>query len=78
MAEYTITIKDIEGGIGISLEGAGEPGSLAGMTALSLVKKAQRVARLARKAPGVEGCNCQLCQAALRGSAEIPPGTTIH
>lgn len=77
MAEYTISIKDIDGGISIGLQGDGEPGSLAGMTALSLVMQAQRAAKLARKATGPEGCNCPICQAA-RGAAEIPPGTTIH
>ncbi|WP_300656246.1 hypothetical protein [Pseudomonas sp.] len=77
MAEYTIRIKDIDGGIGISLEGAGETGSKAGMMALTLVLQAKRAAKLARKNNGPEGCNCPICQAA-RGSAEIPPGTTIH
>jgi hypothetical protein len=77
MAEYTITIKDIAGGIGISLEGAAETGSKAGMMALTLVLQAKRAAKLAKKANSA-ACNCPFCQAALRGSAEIPPGTTIH
>lgn len=77
MAEYTISIKDIDGGISIGLQGDGEPGSLAGFTALSLVMQAQRGARLARKAAGPDGCKCPICQAA-RASTEIPPGTTLH
>jgi len=75
MAKHTITIKDIDGGISIGLEGDGESGSLAGMTALALVIQAQRAAKLARKVGGP--CNCPVCQS-VRGSTEIPPGTTIH
>lgn len=77
MAEYTISIKDIDGGISIGLQGDGEPGSLAGMTALSLVMQAQRAAKLARKAAGQDGCNCPICLAA-RDANKVPPGTTIH
>lgn len=77
MAEYTITIKDIEGGIGIGLQGDGEVGSLAGITALALVMQAKRAGKLGRKAAGPDGCSCPVCQAA-RGAAEIPAGTTIH
>lgn len=74
MAEYTISIKDIEGGISIGLTGEGEQGSMAGMTALSLVMQAQRAARLARKAAGPEGCNCAVCQAARIST----PKPTLH
>lgn len=75
MAEYTITIKDIEGGIGIGLQGDGEVGSLAGITAQALVMHAPRAAKAAKEAQAA--CPCPKCQAA-RGAAEIPAGTTIH
>lgn len=74
MAKHTITIKDIDGGISIGLEGDGEAGSLAGMTALALVMQAQRAARLARKATGPEACSCAVCQAARINN----PKPTLH
>lgn len=75
MAEYTITIKDIEGGISVGLASDGQTGSLAGITALALVMKAKQAAKAAKETQAA--CPCPKCQAA-RGAVEIPPGTTIH
>jgi hypothetical protein len=77
MAKHTITITDIDGGISIGLEGDGEPGSLAGITALALAMQAKRAAKAARKSSGPDGCGCPICQAS-RAALQVPPGTTIH
>lgn len=64
MAEYTITIKDIDGGIRIGLQGEGEASSLAGITAMALVFQAKRAAKSAKLAQAVIApCPCPKCQA---------------
>jgi hypothetical protein len=74
MAEHVITIRDVDGGIAITLESQGSRKTEAGLTALCLIDLASKVIpEAARKAAGKDACNCAKCTA-----TRTEPSPTLH
>ncbi|MCQ4310889.1 hypothetical protein NAV33_03095 [Pseudomonas stutzeri] len=75
MAEYTITIKDEEGGVSIQMAGPAAADSTANALTQGLLGMAPRL--LAKVAlQKLQECNCDKCKA--ERQAATPPNTTIH
>lgn len=74
MAEHVITIRDVDGGVAVTLESQGSWETVAGLTALCLIGLASKVIpEAARKAAGKNACNCAKCSA-----SRTEPGPTLH
>lgn len=72
MAQHTITINDLDGGISIRHEGSGEE-TAAALLAKGLVEVAQGLLNKAAKRP----CQCPQCQAK-REATTTEPKPTLH
>lgn len=74
MAEHVITIRDMDGGVAVTLESRGSQKTVAGLTALCLIDLARKVIpEAARKAAGKDACNCAKCAA-----SRTEPSPTLH
>lgn len=74
MAEHVITIRDVDGGVDVTLESQGSRLTVAGLTALCLIGLASKVIpEAARKAAGKNACNCAKCTA-----SRMEPSPTVH
>lgn len=78
MAEFTITIKEEDGGLSILCSGEGSPDSPAGATARALMRLATGIVPAAtQRAALASGCQCEQCKAA-RALATTEPKPTLH
>lgn len=74
MAEHVITIRDVDGGVAVTLESQGSRETVAGLTVLCLISLASKVVpEAARKAAGKNACNCAKCTA-----SRMEPSPTVH
>ncbi|HTN30585.1 MAG TPA: hypothetical protein VL178_07090, partial [Pseudomonas sp.] len=64
MAEHVITIRDVDGGVAVTLESQGSRKTVAGLAAFCLIELAGKVIpEAARKAAEMGTCNCAKCAA---------------
>lgn len=74
MAEHVITIRDMDGGVAVTLESRGSQKTVAGLTALCLIDLARKVIpEAAQKAAEVGTCSCAKCTA-----SRTEPSPTLH
>lgn len=73
MAQHTITISDLDGGISIRHEGSGGEETAAALLAKGLIEVAQGLLKKATKSP----CQCPQCQAK-REATTTEPKPTLH
>ncbi|MGQ7818803.1 hypothetical protein ACUTAH_24560 [Metapseudomonas furukawaii] len=82
MAEYTLTIKDEDGGISILLAGKGQANTAAALAANALLGLAPRVVKGAVQAAARHGnCPCPDCaakRAAQGDQNQTDPKPTLH
>ena len=74
MAEHVITIRDMDGGVAVTLESQGSRKTVAGLAALCLIDLARKVIpEAAQKAAEVGICTCAKCTA-----SRTEPSPTLH
>lgn len=74
MAEHVITIRDVDGGVAVTLESRGSQKTVAGLTALCLIELAGKVIpEAARKTAVKDACDCAKCTA-----SRMEPSPTLH
>ncbi|WP_281687595.1 hypothetical protein [Pseudomonas citronellolis] len=70
MGKFTITIAEEDGGLSIDMEGDGQPGGVAGLTAMVLMRLAPDVVAKAARRASNKDCQCEKCKAAREEQAE--------